>query len=220
MYSDNIGIPESGNNIADILDEVRYELEWMMKMQDTEDGGVYHKVTCDTFPGYVMPEKETKPLIVMPKSTTATADFAASMALAYEIYKDVDADFADKCLDAAKKAYNWATENPNVTYSNPDDIVTGEYGDSKTADELYWMAAQMYRATGDESYIENIGSANIGLDWSTVGDYGNIAILTMKDIDKTSDIYKNALTAVKKQADNLISVSGIMPYGVAITKYN
>ncbi len=220
MYSDNIGIPESGNNIADILDEVRYELEWMMKMQDTEDGGVYHKVTCDTFPGYVMPEKETKPLIVMPKSTTATADFAASMAIAYEIYKDVDADFADKCLDAAKKAYNWATENPNVTYSNPDDIVTGEYGDSKTADELYWMAAQMYRATGDESYIENIGSANIGLDWSTVGDYGNIAILTMKDIDKTSDIYKNALTAVKKQADNFINISDATPYGVAVTKYN
>lgn len=106
IYSDNIGIPESGNGTPDILDEVRYELEWMLKMQDKSDGGVYHKVTCDTFPGYVMPEKETKPLIVMPKSTTATADFAASMAMAYEFYKDIDADFAAKCLDAAKKLTN------------------------------------------------------------------------------------------------------------------
>ncbi|MDE5853936.1 MAG: glycoside hydrolase family 9 protein [Ruminococcus sp.] len=219
IYNDNIGIPESGNGTADILDEVRYELEWMMKMQDTDDGGVYHKVTCDTFPGYVMPEKETKPLIVMPKSTTATADFAASIALAYEVYKDIDTDFADKCLDAAKKAYDWTKENPNVTYKNPDDIVTGEYGDNITSDERYWASVQMYRATGDESYIENI-SVTTGLDWSTVGDYGNIAILTMKDIDKTSDIYKKALSAVKKQADNFISVSNVMPYGVALTKYN
>lgn len=219
MYSDNIGIPESGNGTADILDEVRYELEWMLKMQDSEDGGVYHKVTCDTFPGYVMPEKETKPLIVMPKSTTATADFAASMALAYEVYKDVDADFSDKCLDAAKKAYDWVKENPNITYKNPDDIVTGEYGDNVTSDERYWASVQMYRATGDESYIENI-SVTTGLDWSTVGDYGNIAVLTMKDIDKTSDIYTKALSAVKKQADNFVSVSNVMPYGVALTKYN
>ncbi len=50
LYSDNIGIPQSGNGIPDILDEARYELEWMMKMQRA-DGGVYHKVTCEKFPG-------------------------------------------------------------------------------------------------------------------------------------------------------------------------
>ena len=88
LYSDNIGIPESGNGIPDILDEVRYELEWMKKMQRA-DGGVYHKVTCENFPGYVSPEAETAPLIVTPVSTTSTADFCASMALAYEFYKDI-----------------------------------------------------------------------------------------------------------------------------------
>lgn len=221
MYSDNIGIPESNNGTADILDEVRYELEWMLKMQDKNDGGVYHKVTCDTFPGYVMPEKETKPLIVMPKSTTATADFAASMALAYEVYKDVDAEFANTCLEAAKKAYSWAKANPNELYlANPDDITTGAYEDKKSSDEIYWASAQMYRATGDAGYISDISSVSTGLDWATVGDYGNIAILTMKDIDKNSDIYTNALTAVKKQADDFVSISDIMPYGVALTKYN
>ncbi len=220
MYSDNIGIPESNNGTADILDEVRYELEWMLKMQDKNDGGVYHKVSCDVFPGYVMPEKETKPLIVMPKSTTATADFAASMALAYEIYKDVDAGFADTCLEAAIKAYAWAEANPNVTYTNPDDVVTGEYGDNVTTDERYWAALQLYRATGDTKYISNVSTASKGLDWSTVGDYGNIAVLTMKDIDKNSDIYTKALAAVKKQADDFVSISDVMPYGAAITKYN
>lgn len=47
--ADDIGIPESGNGVPDILDEARYELDWMLKMQD-DNGGVYHKVTCDVFP--------------------------------------------------------------------------------------------------------------------------------------------------------------------------
>ena len=34
MFSDSIGIPESGNGVPDVLDEARYELEWMLKMQD------------------------------------------------------------------------------------------------------------------------------------------------------------------------------------------
>ncbi len=221
LYSDNIGIPESNNGTADILDEARYELEWMFKMQDSNDGGVYHKVSCATFPGYVMPEKETKPLIVMPKTTTSTADFAASMALAYEVYKDVDADFANKCLESAKKAYSWAKANPNELYlANPDDISTGAYEDKSAKDELYWASLQLYRATGDTGYISDISAASKGLDWSTVGDYGNIAILTMKDVDKNSDIYKNALAAVKKQADDFVNISNSVPYGVALTKYN
>ena len=223
-YSDNIGIPESGNGTPDVLDEVRYELEWMLKMQDSADGGVYHKVTCDTFPGYVMPEDETKPLIVMPKSTTATADFAASMAMAYEFYKDVDSAFADKCLAAAKKAYEWAKANPSVTYSNPDDVVTGEYGDKNPKDELYWAAAQMYRATGDESYLADADAISAklksGLDWATVGDYGNIALLTMKDVDKSSAAYETAKSAVVSQADDLAEISAEQAYGVATESYH
>lgn len=219
LFTDSVGIPESGNGIPDVLDEVRFELEWMMKMQDSADGGVYHKVTCENFPGYVMPQDETKPLIIMPKSTTATADYAASMALAYEFYKDIDADFADKCLDAAKKAYGWVVENPKVLYSNPSDVVTGEYGDKTVSDEIYWAKTQLYRATGDETYVSDV-IAKTGLDWSTVGDYGNIAILTMKDVDKTSDLYKDALAAVIEQADEYLEVSTEIPYGVALSSFH
>lgn len=220
MYSDNIGIPESGNGTPDILDEARYELEWMLKMQNKNTGGVYHKVTCDTFPGYVMPEEETKPLIVMPETTTSTADFAASMALAYEVYKDIDADFANTCLEAAKKAYEWAKANPDKLYlANPDDITTGAYEDKYATDEIYWASAQLYRATGDAGYLTGISSAT-GMDWATVGDYGNIAIVTMDGVDKESDIYKEASSAIIKQADKFVSVSGNTAYGVSQSKLN
>lgn len=207
-------------NAPDVLDEVRYELEWMMKMQDKTDGGVYHKVSCASFPGFVMPQLETDPLIVMPKTTTSTADFAASMALAYEVYKDLDRSFANSCLEAAKKSYEWAKANPGELYlANPADISTGAYEDKNASDELYWAACQLYRATGDERYAADITSIKTGLDWALVGDYGNIAILTMDGADKNSAIYKNAESAVIKQAETFTSNSQASPYGVSLNRF-
>ncbi len=221
LFGDNIGIPESGNGTPDILDEARFELEWMMKMQDT-DGGVFHKVSCKTFPGYVAPTAETGQLFVTPVSSTATANFCASMALAYEFYKDFDSSFAQKCLSCAEKAWGWLEQNPNYVLVNPEDIVTGDYADfsRNDKDERYWAAAQMYRATGSEKYLSSISNVYTGLDWSLVGDYGNIALLTMKDIDKTSTVYTKAESAVISQADTLVTLADLSSYGVAVTKYD
>ena len=219
LYGDNTGIPESGNGIPDTLDEVRFELEWMMKMQ-TADGGVYHKVSCKNFPAYVMPVKETAELFVTPVSSTATADFCASMALASEFYEKYDRDFAEKCMAAADRSWSWLEANPGFVFKNPEDIVTGEYGDKTDKDERYWASVQMYRATGDEKYLANVKNAYTGLDWSTVGDYGNIAILTMKDADSGSAVYSNARKAVISQADSMLSAVGASPYGSPLTTYN
>ena len=221
MFSDSIGIPESGNGIPDVLDEVRYELEWMLKMQ-ASSGGVYHKVTCENFPGYVMPEMETGELIVTPVTTTATADFCASMAMAYEFYKDIDKNFADKCMEAAKKAWDFLQQNPNMIYKNPEDITTGDYGDTSDKDERYWAAAQMYRATGEAQYLSAFESmsTSTGLDWSTVGDYGNIAVLTMKNIDKNSSAYSKAKNSIILRAETFANVTSKSPYGVGISKFN
>ena len=40
----DLNIPESGNGRSDYLDELKYELDWVLTMQD-EDGGVFHKLT-------------------------------------------------------------------------------------------------------------------------------------------------------------------------------
>ncbi len=221
LYSDDIGIPESGNGIPDILDEVRYELEWMLKMQ-SESGGVYHKVTCQNFPGYIMPQFETNQLIVTPISTTATADFCASMAMAYEFYYDIDRAFAETCINAAEKAWGYLNENPNLIFEDPSDITTGDYGDSSDKDERYWAAAQLYRATGNDVYLEYImqNGVKTGQDWTTVGNYGSFAILTMKDIDKNSEIYTRVKNYVISQADLFLKTTTSTQYGVAITKFN
>ena len=220
LYSDNIGIPESGNGTPDVLDEVRYELEWMKKMQRA-DGGVYHKVSCENFPNYCMPQDETNPLIVTPVSTTATADFCASMALAYEIYNSIDPDFAEDCLSSAELAWSFMESNPNFIFKNPEDITTGEYGDSSDRDERYWAAAQLYHTTGNSKYENALSSMSVctGMDWYTIGDYGNIAILTADNISHDSSVYIKAKNAIIAQADSLVTNSNNSPYGVAVTNY-
>jgi len=175
--SDNLDIPESGNGVPDLLDEARYELEWMFKMQ-AEDGGVYHKVTCANFPETVVATAETEPLIVSPVSATATGDFAAVMAHAYHIYKEYDAEFANQCLAASKNAYDYliANEGTMVGFTNPEDIVTGEYGDGGLSDELFWASIELYVVTGDSTYldkaVELYSAKTTGFGWAGVGYYG------------------------------------------------
>lgn len=208
--SDSIGIPESGNNVPDILDEARYELEWMLKMQDAKSGGVYHKVTCANFPGDdVLPQDEKEELIVCPVSTTATYDFAAVMAEASTIYKEYDKAFASKCEKAAKRAMNYGEKaGDDGGFKNPEGVATGQYDDTKTWDERYWACAELYKITKNPEYLETFeaivkdGMPN-GFGWQSVGDYGNYVFLTMPGAEKESTyqlVYDNFI----KQADDLV----------------
>ena len=90
-----MNIPESNNDVPDILDEIRWNLEWMLTMQG-EDGGVFHKLTTKQFCGTVMPDRDTKPRFAIGKSITATWDFVGVLALAADIYKTYDAEFSEK----------------------------------------------------------------------------------------------------------------------------
>ncbi len=190
LDSDELGIPESGNGVPDLLDETRFELEWMLKMQNEKNGGVYHKVTCASFPDMVAPELETAELILSPISTTATADFAGTLAKAAAVYRDVDPAFADTCYEAAKKAYDYVDGTHDTEgFHNPSDISTGEYPDSNTTDEMFFATAQLYltaasadpasdRAKLDASHYavrlkENFKTGNAtGLGWADMGSYG------------------------------------------------
>lgn len=185
-FDDDLGIPESGNEIPDVLDEVKYELDWLFKMQNSE-GGVYHKVTCANFPSFVMPEEETEELIVTPVSTTATADFAAVMAMASTVFAPFDMPYSQRCLDVATRASDYLDKHQGIEGAkNPDGIVTGEYPDQNDADERLWAYAELFKATGDTVYDDEFsalmsgGSAtcNTDLGWQGVGAYAGYAYLS------------------------------------------
>jgi endoglucanase len=164
MFADRVGgirldIPESGNATPDILDEIRWNLDWMLSMQD-EDGGVFHKQTSEKFCGFVMPEKDDSISYVIGtgrepfKSSCATADFAAVMAIAARVYRPFDASFATAALAAARKAFTWVEKNPGVVFANPEGVVTGAYGDNDCSDERLWAAGELWRTTKDQAYAQ------------------------------------------------------------------
>jgi endoglucanase len=153
----SLRIPESGNGTPDILNEARWNLEWMLKMQD-DDGGAWHKQTSEQFPGFIAPEDDKLPSEVVGtgsapyKSTCATADLAAVGAIAARVYQPYDAKFAARALEAARRAWAWTEKYPDVTFRNPPGVGAGEYADANCKDERQWAAAELWRTTGEAAY--------------------------------------------------------------------
>jgi endoglucanase len=157
-----INIPESGNGAPDLLNEIVWNLRWMLTMQDPFDGGVYNKVTNADFDPMIMPSASVTPRYVVQKGTAATLDFAAVTAQAGRVFnkfKNVFPGLSDSCLKASEKAWDWAVKNPKVAYNQElmnklfkPVINTGAYGDSDFSDEFIWAAAELYITTGKESF--------------------------------------------------------------------
>ena len=178
----NLQIPESDNKIPDTLDEMMYNLEWMLTMQDPTDGGVYHKLTTPNFEGFVMPEDCKQQRYVVQKTTTAALDFAATMALAARIYQRFPEfkDFCQQAREAAERAYAWAVKHPTVYYDQDGNnkkfspaIHTGGYGDNHTEDEFFWAATELYLTTSETSYLEQ--AKQFVPDEFCIPSWGNVA---------------------------------------------
>ena len=158
-----VNIPEEGNQTSDLLDELMYNLKWMITMQDPYDGGVYHKLTTPNFEGMVMPTDCHQQRYVVQKSVTASYDFAAVMAQAARVFKG-NKDypcFAEHASRAALAAYHWAEQHPRAFYNQRElsknfqpAVNTGEYGDFRADDERYWAATELYLLTEDPLFRE------------------------------------------------------------------
>ncbi|WP_233078889.1 glycoside hydrolase family 9 protein [Rheinheimera soli] len=149
-------IPESGNSMPDLLDEVLWNLDWMSSMQDPADGGVYHKLTTLNFEGAVMPHQAVAQRYLVQKTTAATLNFAAVMAKASRVLSEFDKEQPGKAVlfrQQAIQAWQWASKNPDIPYQQPADVSTGAYGDKNLADEFAWAAAELYLLTGEEPYL-------------------------------------------------------------------
>lgn len=221
-FRESINIPESGNGIPDILNEAKYELDWLLKMQDPQSGGAYHKVTGKNFEGFIMPEKDHGDLYVLPVSPTATGDFAAVMAMAARVYEPYDKAFTAKALAAAKKAWAWLEANPNAPgYKNPADVVTGEYGDNNAKDETYWAAVELYKTTGEQKYHDYIksvykGVGKLGLGWGDMSGFGTLSYVFMDGSKADPTIQEHLKQSVIKEAERLAARAADDGYGISM----
>ena len=222
---DDAGIPESGDGVDDRLQEARWELDWLLKMQ-AADGGVYHKVTCRTFPGIVPPQEEREELVVCPVSGTATGDFAAVMAMAARLFAESGAAeleaAAPEYLAAAAEAWAWLTEHENEPgFRNPEDVLTGEYPDDKAADERFWAAAELSRATGDPACREAAlsllrqGGITAELGWVEMGGYGLYALLTDPELPEGDELHTLAKGLLETELNDVLALIAANPYGIS-----
>ncbi|MEK1926803.1 MAG: glycoside hydrolase family 9 protein [Rhizobium giardinii] len=163
VISDSLSrIPENGNGIPDILDEARWELEFLMKMTVPDGhplaGMAHHKVHDTKWTGVPMlPHLDPEERALHRPSTAATLDLAAAAAQGARLFAPYDAAFAEKLLAAAKKAWLAAAANP-VLYAPRSDGLQGggDYDDTDIADETYWAAAELYLTTGEAEYLSDL----------------------------------------------------------------
>jgi endoglucanase len=183
-----LDIPESGNAVPDFLDEIRWNLDWMLSLQD-EDGGVWHKQTSERFIGFVMPQDDRATSYVIGlgkepyKSSCATADFAAVMAIAARVYRPHDPAYAAKTREAAKRAWTWVSAHPDVLFQNPEGVETGVYGDHSCADERLWAAAELWRTTAeiafDRYFLEHQAAQRAAITPNNPPAWPNVAPLAL-----------------------------------------
>jgi endoglucanase len=169
-------IPESGNGVSDLLDEARWEMEFLLAMQVPEttrlslvvgtsragpglafseidaSGMAHHKLADRKWTSLPLaPHRDSEPRFLYPPSTAATLNLAATAAQCSRIWRDIDPSFALRCLRAAERAYAAASRNPSVLAMN-NFTGSGSYGDAKLDDEFYWAAAELFAATGKQDY--------------------------------------------------------------------
>jgi hypothetical protein len=120
-FSDDYGIPESGNGIPDILDEVKWGLDWLVRMQNS-DGSLL----CVQGLASASPPSDAKGASYYgPPTTSATLMGAAAYAYASKIFASRPEpdlkQYGDDLKRRSTAAWSWATANPNVLYYNNDD---------------------------------------------------------------------------------------------------
>ena len=178
----HLNIPESGNGIPDLLNEALWNLEWMLTMQDPNDGGVYHKLTDKVFDKMVMPDQAVQQRYVVQKTTAAALDFAAVMATASRVLAPYDKQLHGmpaRMLAASKAAWKWAQAHPQEYYRQPADIHTGEYGDRDVSDEFAWAAAELYISTGSDDYYKALRAPSLQATVPTWSDVRGLAWMSL-----------------------------------------
>ncbi len=168
----SLNIPESGNGLSDILDEARWQMEWMLSMQVPQGypqaGMVHHKLHDLQWEGFPSLPPTTfdnnlefndgNGRYVFPPSTAATYNLAATAAQCARIWRGTDDDFADTCLTAAITAFQAGQDNPIALAGNTPGVGGGNYDDTNITDELFWAAAELYITTGDDAYYQAMAS--------------------------------------------------------------
>lgn len=220
-------VPERDNGVPDILDEARWELEFLLRMQVPAGkplaGMVHHKIHDQNWTGLPLaPQDDPQPRELHPPSTAATLNLAATAAQCARLFAPYDAAFATRCGTAAKTAYAAAKAHPAVYASPTDGTGGGAYDDSNVTDEFYWAAAELYLTTGAQNYLADLTASphhtgNVfdarGFGWQSVAALGRLDLAAVPNGLPTADLAR-VRASVTAAADTYLAELRRQAYGL------
>ncbi|MER7587589.1 glycoside hydrolase family 9 protein [Micromonospora sp. NPDC127501] len=227
LADSTLRVPERDNGVPDILDEARWELEFLLRMQVPAGkplaGMVHHKIHDQNWTGLPLaPQDDPQPRELHPPSTAATLNLAATAAQCARLFAPYDAAFATRCGTAAKTAYAAAKAHPAVYASPTDGTGGGAYDDSNVTDEFYWAAAELYLTTGAQNYLADLTASphhtgNVfdarGFGWQSVAALGRLDLATVPNGLPAADLAR-VRASVTAAADTYLAELRRQAYGL------
>jgi endoglucanase len=220
-----LGIPENNNGIPDILDEARFEMEFLLKMQVPEGqrlaGMAHHKIHDRSWSALGRtPAEYSDQRDLYPPSTTATLNLAATAAQCVRLYKTFDPAFSERCRIAAARAWNAANEHPKLYASPLSKDGGGPYQDDDASDEFYWAAAELYVSLDQEKLLHFLrksphflkAPATVNhehvvhfssMTWQSTATLGTLTLAMVKSRLPSEDL-SNARLAIVRTADKYL----------------
>lgn len=242
----SLNIPENKNGVSDVLDEARWEMQFLLEMQIPQGkplaGMAFHKLHDRKWSG--VPSKLpteydnnldfSKPdqgRYVYEPTTAATLNLAATAAQCARIWKSIDAQFSAQCLVAAKTAWDAAKANPALLAGAVPGEGGGDYADNNVDDDFYWAAAELYISTGEQPYLDFVKSSKYfkmfpgldnknasAMDWGNTAALGSISLAMLP-----SNLAKTDVDALRAQivatADRYLKTIANEGYQVPIPEF-
>lgn len=235
----SLNIPESANGVPDVLDEARWEVEFLLAMQVPPGGRVegtlvegmaHHKLHDANWTGLGLPPHlDAQPRYLYPPSTAATLNLAAVAAQCARVWKRLDRAFADRCLHAAEIAWDAALAHPAM-YALETFPGGGGYGDHDVSDEFYWAAAELFVTTGRPRYRGYVTRSPLflgvpgtpdgngviygrSMDWPATQALGTISLAVVPN-DLASSRVRAARRNIVDVADGYLAALAREPYGI------
>jgi endoglucanase len=221
-----LSIPESGNGISDLLDEMRVGLDWMLTMQRS-DGAIYRKLAGKKWPLIVAPNEDTQPRFIYGISTPETAKFAAAMAIAARVYAPLQPQQSTLYLKAARQAWDYLQTQSamKVDWVDGDDSGSGKYLASEIdtepslridTDDRLWAAAELFITT-KESQFDRYFLQHLPTDY-TLFEWKNPSALGM--VNYMSDATSPAKEIKLKIAQQILTRADALVKKVSTSGYH
>lgn len=234
----SLAIPENGNGVPDVLDEARWEVEFLLKMQvppgHDNSGLAHHKIhdSVWTTLGRVPPEVATSRFL-HPPSTAATLNLAAVAAQAARIWRDIDGEFSERCRLAAIRAWNAAQKFPALYAPGYASMGGGPYDDTDVSDERYWAAAELFITLRSGDLLELLRASphhgvfptrtghervrhHTSLTWQATAALGAISLAVVPDALPDVEEISRLRAAIGQAADEYLGLIAEQGYRVPI----